>query len=696
MSGFEVRVRNIALRCTRSSSEDIISRLERFSGLMSEIFKITLTVPTLRDNSHIKHFCSDLLEGKSHPWKETIRRLSSRGRLSVAASLFMFRKLIASAEPDPFEYIEKMSHKSPEPSSEFIAFCVRRTKELFPRGWDRSYVDKVLTATLPVTSSAEFSRASGGVRRLKASERWDRNSFVEYCLTSQEKAHRCASVVVPVETGGKWRVISKPPSCDHALKPLHKCMYDHLSKFPWLLRGDAKPGRFKEFVPKDGEVFVSGDYESATDNLCTPVQRAILVALLTQCRNVPLGVREHAVDTLSSDLKIQDGHTVLRQQRGQLMGEPLSFPLLCLVNYLTFEWSVGTDAPVRINGDDIVFRTIPDLVSKWEKEVGKSGLVLSVGKTMKSNRYYSLNSSFFDSHDGSFVPLIRPKAVWSSKERGCEQISSLHGRFHSFHQGFFGIRKRLLQAFFLNENRGNIFRSRRSVTRALGLKVDEGVLRGTDLWHRELYYLEQDNELPLPSRSFSEVRCNDIPKSWTRVSPHWYPADQVKEWGRQFAAETIQNAWENDVLLAEDAEKEWWTAHDMGCSPYSLSGLGNRIMRSMLRLTKPQLWRWYTQRRNKSVFGRVNFSRGKGVWRPDTTAAQADCVEHGDVDEKGKVELKVCVGTIWEEFEEDVRLVRAGPGTAVRFTSGRAFFGPPPTYDSSLLQSGPASAVVVS
>jgi hypothetical protein len=37
-------------------------------------------------------------------------------------------------------------------------------------------------------------------------------------------------------------------------------MYDHLSRFPWLLRGDAKTRKFREFVHVPGEVFVSGDY----------------------------------------------------------------------------------------------------------------------------------------------------------------------------------------------------------------------------------------------------------------------------------------------------------------------------------------------------------------------------------------------------------------------------------------------------
>jgi len=633
----EVRARKIALRCVRSCSPDaVISRLERFAGLIGDIYGVNLVIPTLRDNGHIKHFCSDLLEGKPHPWRESLRRLSSRGRLSVAASLFLFRKLVPSDPPSVESYISKMSTPSTEPDDDFVSFCVSMTRKMFRRGWDRSYIDKALSSTLPLTSCSEYGRKDGGARGFALSsphrDRVDRVEFVSYILTAREKVQRCASKVIPVETGGKWRIISKPPLMDNALKPLHSSIYDHLSKEPWLLRGDAKPGRFKNFGSVDGEVFVSGDYESATDNLCTPVQRQILITILTQCENVPLGVREHAVDTLSSDLVGKDG-IIRRQQRGQLMGELLSFPLLCLVNYLTFKWSISRDVPVFINGDDIVFRATPAEVSRWEAQVGKSGLVLSAGKTMKNSRFYSLNSTFFDSHDGSFVPFIRPKAIWSTKDRGCEQISSMHGRFYACQRGFFGERRRLVRAFFIQENRGSLLRSRRSATRGLGLKVDEGVLRGLDLWHRELFYLEQDTERPLPSKSFSETVCNDTPASWSRVSPHWYPEVQVKEWQKQFAAETICGAWENEVLKNAEAEAQWWRSHDEGCSPWSLSGVRTPKMLRMLKLTRSGFWRWYTCRRNRSVFGRCAFQRGRGVWKPDVPSLDDTVISPGGEEE---------------------------------------------------------------
>jgi hypothetical protein len=83
-------------------------------------------------------------------------------------------------------------------------------------------------------------------------------------------------------------------------------MYNHLSMFPWLLRGEAKASRFKEFGTRDGEIFVSGDYESATDNLNGNLQREILDLILSQTTSVPKGILESAPSMLRSVLEVKN------------------------------------------------------------------------------------------------------------------------------------------------------------------------------------------------------------------------------------------------------------------------------------------------------------------------------------------------------------------------------------------------------
>jgi hypothetical protein len=191
-------------------------------------------------------------------------------------------------------------------------------------------------------------------------------------------------------------------------------MYSHLSQFQWLLRGDAKSVRFKDFTPVEGEIFVSGDYENATDNLNAELQLAILDELLSRSYTVPTGVREHAMSIYNSAL-VCDGLTdPVIQRRGQLMGQLTSFPLLCLVNYITFRYSIRRPVPVRINGDDIVFRATPEEVTLWERNVAKGGLTLSLGKTLKHSRAFTLNSTpFWSTRKSTSVSMHEGKVLKS-------------------------------------------------------------------------------------------------------------------------------------------------------------------------------------------------------------------------------------------------------------------------------------------
>jgi ABC-type phosphate/phosphonate transport system permease subunit len=49
---------------------------------------------------------------------------------------------------------------------------------------------------------------------------------------------------------------------------------------------------------KEGELFVSGNYESATDNLNSEIQTEILRLVLEQTRSVPEGIKALAFASL--------------------------------------------------------------------------------------------------------------------------------------------------------------------------------------------------------------------------------------------------------------------------------------------------------------------------------------------------------------------------------------------------------------
>jgi hypothetical protein len=189
-----------------------------------------------------------------------------------------------------------------------------------------------------------------------------------------------------VEAGGKHRIVSKSDIDMNLLRPLHTAIYNRLSKFSWLLRGDAKASSFRKFKRVDGEVFVSGDYESATDNLNLYVQKVILNRILSGCKQVPESIKDFARASQTPFLLGEGVCSTLK--RGQLMGNLLSFPLLCIVNYLGFRYYTGQkDLPVRINGDDIVFRADrlarPQQAARFALRAGTHGMTWQGDRAMR-------------------------------------------------------------------------------------------------------------------------------------------------------------------------------------------------------------------------------------------------------------------------------------------------------------------------
>jgi len=547
----------------------------------------------------------------SHLWWAQVKGLSAQSRFGIAHSLFLFRKVIPKEKPLVSKYVEKLSTPSVEPDPDFKAFALRETRRLFPMGWDRTYQDACLTSSLPLTACSEGGRRDGGSRALKELEWRSRAEFCEYVMKASLKRDRGVSRVKAIETGGKWRIISIPPLVDNALRPLHKAIYSHLSRYDWLLRGDAKASRFKDFSPVEGEVFVSGDYESATDNLNSSLQLAIMSELLKRSGTIPTGIIEHALSSYESLLAHEEGQ-VFVQRRGQLMGQLTSFPLLCLINYITFRYSIRRPVPVRINGDDIVFRATPSEHAIWECNVAKGGLTLSKGKTFVHSRAFTLNSTpFWSQGSGArLVGFVRASALYP-KGSLAEQIVSLSGRFYSACSGYGGMKRRVVREAFLRHNQKAVHASRRSVTRGLGMAVGEETLKSVGLWYRELFYLEQVEERPIPSECQLD---GSLPPGWAMVGSAWFSKEDRERWKRDWISACVDHAWSMQVNFSPATVDSTLDKIRYGCSPYGLGSLISRRVRNMLRMTRSQVWRWVNLRRNSAVFGRVGRVRGQRMW----------------------------------------------------------------------------------
>lgn len=200
--------------------------------------------------------------------------------------------------------------------------------------------------------------------------------------------------------------------------------------------------------------WVSGDYQGATDKLRQFATLLALDGILSRLRppgtashsppapplpGAPLAaavlpfdmetVRAACTESLTKARIIYKGTKATRgkparpsvhvmQSTGQLMGNELSFIILCVVNIISlllavvrrlhgpnwFETSEGIAtarrflelAPGLINGDDIGFLADAELYQHWLASSAELGFVPSVGKNFFHPRIFCINSQFFD------------------------------------------------------------------------------------------------------------------------------------------------------------------------------------------------------------------------------------------------------------------------------------------------------------
>lgn len=151
----------------------------------------------------------------------------------------------------------------------------------------------------------------------------------------------------------------------------------------------------------EGEVYQSADYKSATDYLHPDLSATAAFEI-----GAAMGWGDHwlqmYVDGLTNSY-LCDGRP---QRWGQLMGSPLSFPILCLVNAALnrffLELSSGKalslrECPMLINGDDVAMKMKLDRYENWKRMVTDGGLVPSIGKNYVSSHFVIMNSTLYES-----------------------------------------------------------------------------------------------------------------------------------------------------------------------------------------------------------------------------------------------------------------------------------------------------------
>jgi len=100
--------------------------------------------------------------------------------------------------------------------------------------------------------------------------------------------------------------------------------------------------------------------------------------------------------------------TSVTQERGSLMGSPLSFPLLCLVNAFTLHMA-GVKRYL-VNGDDGLCFMSKSQLDCWRTISQRLGLKVNEAKTYWSFNLVTINSRYFRYTNGRFteIPIVQP------------------------------------------------------------------------------------------------------------------------------------------------------------------------------------------------------------------------------------------------------------------------------------------------
>jgi hypothetical protein len=224
--------------------------------------------------------------------------------------------------------------------------------------------------------------------------------------------------IVAIAEPGKFRILSKGDSYLYAaLQPIQGRMLSAWKRQRVsTMRGQDltdKVNEINSLVPEFRN-FVSGDYKSSTDY----IKRAATLAAVAPLRFTKGGDL--------AEISFQPGRLLYGNKKqepvmfaeGQLMGHPLSFPLLCVINLAVYLHTVeqycdlkGSSNDFRsrlrkaviVNGDDILFKGDREFFDMFFENASDVGFRKSVGKNYFCPNFCQINSQTFVRKNDRFV-----------------------------------------------------------------------------------------------------------------------------------------------------------------------------------------------------------------------------------------------------------------------------------------------------
>lgn len=212
----------------------------------------------------------------------------------------------------------------------------------------------------------------------------------------------------------KVRLITKPQGCSYALKPLQLAMFSALKE--WECFTPCYDPNFSiDWELKEEEMFLSGDYTAATDELNFYCSQVVAQSLSESFSHTHPILSKYIDWESGRHLVSYPSHTGLPsvvQENGQLMGSLLSFPILCILNAFTIckARNESLDSvKALIHGDDIASVVTPQQFTVWKDTAATLGLQLSVGKNYLSRDFLSIDSQLFVPINGHLERQITGK-----------------------------------------------------------------------------------------------------------------------------------------------------------------------------------------------------------------------------------------------------------------------------------------------
>lgn len=235
-----------------------------------------------------------------------------------------------------------------------------------------------------------------------------------------------------------WRFVSSKWQFAPMREPLQEYHINDMLARKQAWRGDCSmKGSCSNFL-------VSGDYSAATDGIDPRHSMACLDAAL-QSSYTEAFVQGNMTQLrwFSQCRRIMDMHDlyygdqecpmICDQNRGQLMGSVLSFPILCAINFCNLwvateellGYKVNLDDVIcLVNGDDILFPSNNNLYDCWSKGLDTVGFKLSVGKNYRHRTVCTMNSQAYHlDHSRNQVREVK----WTN-------LGLLHGEIESHGQ----------------------------------------------------------------------------------------------------------------------------------------------------------------------------------------------------------------------------------------------------------------------